>query len=456
MHYKTLCLVIAYFISMSVRGQHDHHHKQDSIKAPEQQEQKNHDHNHDNEHEMPQMTHAFSLNLPMTRNGSGTGWLPDTSVMYGHGFHYRKWMFMFMGNVFIRYNKQDLTNKGSRGGEKFDAPNWFMLMGQRRVGQRGLFRFSTMFSFDPFTVGGEGYPLLFQSGETYKGKRLVDRQHPHDLFSELSIAYTHMLSKDADLTAYLGYPGEPALGPVAFMHRNSALNNPDAPLSHHWQDATHITFGVATLGLRYKIFKFETSSFTGREPDENRYDLDQARFDSYSYRVSCNPNSELALQVSQAFLKGPEGADPGVDIKRTTASVIHNLALSRINRYLVTSFSWGLNESDHKEHSFLMEPTLQLDRTAIYGRYEWIQKSADELDLPHFNNGHEAIFKIQAFTLGVNHVLIRKKGNNIAFGVQGSVYIADQSLESLYGKNPLAGEIYIRLYPHLMHMHAKE
>jgi hypothetical protein len=399
-----------------------------------------------------QMSHAFSRNLPMNRNGSGTGWLPDASVMYGYSAHVGKWMFMFHNNIFLRYNKQDITDKGTRGGEKADAPAWFMLMGQRPVHKRGLFRFNIMLSPDPFTVGNEGYPLLFQSGETYKGKRLVDRQHPHDLFSELSVAYTHMISKDMDVTAYLGYPGEPALGPVAFMHRVSALNNPDAPLSHHWQDATHIIFGVATFGIRYKIFKIEASSFTGSEPDENRYNFDEPKFDSYSFRLLCNPAKQLALQVSQAYLVSPEIADPKQNVKRTTASVIHHLPFTKENHYLSSAAIWGHNKSDHEENSFLLESTLQLDKTAIYGRYEWVEKSADELDLGFFNNGHEAVFDVQAITLGLNRIFLRKAGFNFAIGAQGSLFAADERLTSLYGEYPMSGEVYIRLYPHLMRM----
>jgi hypothetical protein len=400
-----------------------------------------------------QMSHSFSRNLPMNRNGSGTAWLPDASVMYGHGAHYKKWMFMFHNNIFLRYNKQDLTNQGSRGGEKVDAPAWLMLMGQRTVRQRGLFRFSVMMSADPFTIGGSGYPLLFQSGETYNGKRLVDRQHPHDLFSELSIAYTHMVSKAIDITAYLGYPGEPALGPVAFMHRVSALNNPDAPLSHHWQDATHVNFGVTTLGIRFGIFKLEASSFTGSEPDENRYNFDVPEFDSYAYRFSCHPNDQLAFQVSQAYLVGPEAANPSQNVKRTTASFLHHFPFAKENSYVSSAAIWGLNESDHEENSFLLESTLQLDRTAIYGRYEWVEKSADELNLSYFNNGHKAIFSVQAITLGLNRVVFRKAGFNFAIGAQGSLFAADDRLKSLYGKYPVSGEVYLRLYPHLMHMH---
>jgi hypothetical protein len=210
---------------------------------------------------------------------------------------------MFHGSLFLRYTNQDIFSAGSRGDDEFSAPNWFMTMMNRKIGEKGLLNATAMISLDRLTEGGNGYPLLFQSGETYKGEKLVDRQHPHDLFSALSIGYTQMLNKDIDITAYFGYPGEPALGATAFMHRVSAMNNPDAPLGHHWQDATHITFGVGTLGFRYKNFKAEGSIFTGREPDENRYNFDKARFDSYSYRLSFNPTENWDIAVFARIYK---------------------------------------------------------------------------------------------------------------------------------------------------------
>jgi hypothetical protein len=397
------------------------------------------------------MSHSYSLSLPMTRNGSGTGWLPDASPMYGYMAQSRKWMFMFHGNVFVRYNKQDLTNKGSRGDAKLDAPNWVMAMGQRRVGKRGLFHFNTMFSLDPL-FGGEGYPLLFQTGETLEGRPLIDRQHPHNLFSELSVGYTHQFNPDVDGFVYLGYPGEPALGPVAFMHRPSSQNNLDSPLGHHWQDATHITFGVATLGFRYRAWKVEGSLFTGREPGEARYGLDRPRFDSYSYRLSYNPHPQWAFQVSQAYIKSPEPLEPDENVRRTTASALHSLPLKPGNYNLTSALIWGFNDAggDHTEHSVTLESNLQLDRFAVYGRYEWIQKSAGELQVHEFD--HDRLFSINALTIGTNYTLLRALRANLSVGVQGSIYVNDPLLHLVYGKNPLAGQIYVRIYPQLMRM----
>ncbi len=424
-----------------VAAGHAHHPNSDSS---------THQHSHQ-AHDPGSMSHAFSLHLPMTRNGSGTGWLPDASPMYGVMKHSGPWMFMLHGNLFLRYNKQDLFEAGSRGDSKLDIPNWFMGMGQKRVGRNGLFRFSAMISLDAPIAGGSGYPLLFQSGETWEGQALVDRQHPHDLFSELSVGYTHTFSEKLDAFVYLGYPGEPALGPVAFMHRPSALPNPDATLGHHWTDATHITFGVATLGVRYGKFKLEGSSFTGREPDENRYDFDKPRFDSRSARLSFNPNRNWALQVSHAFVKSPELHHPGEDVKRTTASAIYSLPLGG-DSWLNASAVWGANRRGHHdpEHSALLEASYTKKRFAAYTRYEWVQKSTDELQLDESVYGHHEIFPVHALTLGMGYDIFNIGKIKFALGGQLTAYRPDERLHALYGANPLSGQVYLRVYPGLM------
>nr|WKN38613.1 hypothetical protein K4G66_07845 [Tunicatimonas sp. TK19036] len=398
------------------------------------------------------MSHAFSRNLPMNRNGSGTGWLPDASPMYGYMLHTNRWMYMIHGNLFLRYNNQDISGQGDRGGDKFDAPNWVMGMGQTQVGKRGLFRFSAMLSLDPLTVGGEGYPLLYQSGETWEGEPLVDRQHPHDLFSELSVGYTHMFSKDVDAFAYLGYPGEPAFGPVAFMHRVSSLYNPDAPIGHHWQDATHITFGVGTLGVRYKQLKLEGSVFTGREPDEDRYDLDRPRFDSWSTRLSYNPAPAWALQVSKAWVKDVHGLGPREDVNKTTASAIHSLRLGT-GTFLNSTAVWGYNKAQghhDPQSSFLLESALTAHSTTVYGKYEWVEKSMEDLLLNEEIYGHGALFPVHAISLGVQQNLAEILHTNVALGAQGTWYQSPSPLEDLYGSHPLALQVYLRLYPALM------
>ena len=240
-----------------------------------------------NEMEMS-MHSTIDLADPMSREGSGTSWMPDSSPMYGRMFMFDDNMLMLHGAIFPRY-----TNVSTRrGDDRIDAPNWFMAMFSHPLGESTQFGSRLMMSLDPLTEQGRGYPLLFQSGESWNGQPLHDRQHPHDLFDELSFSLSQKFEHDLSAYIYFGYPGEPALGPPTFMHRPSAMDDPDAPIGHHWQDSTHVTFGVATLGAQWRNVKVEGSIFTGREPDEDRYDFDQPRFDSYSGRLSWNPTKK--------------------------------------------------------------------------------------------------------------------------------------------------------------------
>ena len=404
-------------------------------------------------HMKMQMNHAFSLSLPMNRNGSGTGWQPDATPMYAYMKHGGKWNYMLHGSLYLRYTSQNLNNDGKRGSSsKVSVPNYVMGMAQRQVGKNGLFTVRSMISLDRIFDGGSGYPLLFQSGETWKGKPLIDRQHPHDLVSELAVGYTHRINKKMDVSVYAGYPGEPALGPTAFMHRMSAFNNPDAVLGHHWQDATHITFGVVTAGVRYGKFKVEASSFTGREPNENRFNFDKPRFDSYSYRLLFNPSANWAIQASRGFIKSPELNHADEDVNRTTASVQHSVNLGSENRWISSSIVYGLNDSgdDHKESSLLAESNLQLNKWSVYGRYEWVEKSQEELDLYPVDASHDQKFPVSAFTLGLNRQLFSFSNTLLQAGVQASVFAIGDDLKSAYGKVPVSGQVYLRLTPGLM------
>lgn len=444
---QLLSLLIICLPFVGLYAQHEHHGMQKDSSAEQIPSRDTMPQDHDHKHNGGEMaSHAYSMSLPMSRNGSGTGWNPDAVPMYMWMKQKGQTSWMFHGNIVLRYTSQDIFSSGTRGGSAFSAPNWFMVMMNRKTGKRGLFNATAMLSLDRLTDGGNGYPLLFQSGETYKGKPLVDRQHPHDLFSALSVGYTYRVSKQVDIFAYLGYPGEPALGAPAFMHRVSSMNNPDAPLGHHWQDATHITFGTGTLGLRYGQLKLEGSVFTGREPDEERFGFDKARFDSYSYRLSWNPSASWALQFSQGFIQSPEASSPAKNINRTTASVLFARPTSRTD-HLSAAAIWGFNKQDatHKEHSFLLEGNYQYRKNAFYSRYEWVQKSPEELllpdEYPHGNNN------IHAVTAGYNRSLGAWKGIELLAGTQMTWYGANRLLDPLYGQRPLSAQVYVQIRP---------
>lgn len=430
-----LCCLLLFSHAQIGLTQHDstHVHKVDTTKTPVVHSD---------------MNSFYSINLPMNRDGSGTGWQADESPLWMYMKTKGKTTFMMHGSIFLRYTYQDLAKKSNKGGQQLDAPNMFMFALSKKLTQKDVFSAFAMISLEPLTVGNDGYPLLFQSGETYNGIPLSDRQHPHDLISALSINWTHSFSKNIDLNYYLGFPGEPALGPEVFMHRISAMNNPDAPLGHHWQDATHITFGVATLGFRYKIMKVEGSFFNGREPDEKRYNFDTPQADSYSYRISINPLRSLSFQFSQGFLQSPEVLSPTENSIRTTSSLIHTKQLTE-KKFISSTLVWGMNSSNTQNlNSFLLESNLQLNHFAIYSRYEILQKDAHDLNIIHANE--DQLFLIQAFTLGINKALVQSSWGNISIGLQSTVNFPDSYLKTIYGDLPVSAQVYLRFFPPLM------
>ncbi len=391
------------------------------------------------------MKGALLGGVPMGREGSGTSWLPDSSPAAAFHLSAGKWSLMIHGSAYARFTSQDISGAGERGDSKFGGPSMIMFGASRPAGDRGRFMVRTMLSLDPLVEGGAGYPLLFQSGETWRGTELVDRQHPHDLFGELAMSYSRTIGRSAEAFLYLGYPGEPALGPPAFLHRASAAYDPDAPLGHHWQDSTHIAFGVATAGVRLGGVKLEGSVFTGREPDEERYGLDRPRLDSWSGRLSWNPGADWSLQVSRGFLRGPEAVAPGVDVRRTTASAIHSRAL-RNGRHVTSAFVWGWNRDSEERstHSFLLESTYEKRRRAIYARAELVQKTGHDLGLEALEN--EA-FWINAWTLGTSRDLWPGGGLVLALGGQITVSAVPAALRPVYGRVPLSLSVYLRIHP---------
>jgi len=412
---------------------------------------------HEHEHKKMHMEMHSSIDIadPMNREGSGTSWLPDSSPMYGRMFMFDENMLMLHGAIFPRY-----TNVSTRrGDDRIDAPNWIMAMYSHPLGDTAQFGTRLMMSLDPLTEGGRGYPLLFQSGESWHDQPLHDRQHPHDLFDELSMSFSSRIAGfDHDLSAYFyfGYPGEPALGPPTFMHRPSAMDDPDAPLGHHWQDSTHVTFGVATAGVAWNNIKIEGSIFTGREPDEDRYDFDRPRFDSFSGRISWNPTQNLALQVSHGYIKSPEALEPDLKRHRTTASVIYNLPLGHDSNWSNT-FVWGQNHDtgEGKTQSFLIESDYQRGRDTVYLRWERVEKSGHELVLDPPDESR--IFPVSGYTIGYVRDLSHGNGLDVGLGTQFTINDRPDRLDRYYGDDlGYAFQFFLRIRPSLHGHSARE
>ncbi len=394
-----------------------------------------HDPTHSGTHDDAHAMHGFLGPYPIQREGSGTSWLPDTTPHFGVHASYGDWQTMYHALFNAVYDHQG----GPRGADKTFVSGMFMAMAQRPLGD-GTFGLKGMLSPDPF-MGANGYPLIFAAGETADGRtHLVDRQHPHDLFMELATTYSYDFSKTSSFYLYAGLPGEPALGPSAFMHRTSGMDIPEAPITHHWLDSTHITFGVVTAGLVLNTWKIEASAFRGREPDQFRYDIVAPRLDSYSARLTWNPVRELSLQVSWGHLTSPEQLEPDVDEDRFTMSATYTLPFGKDNIWSTTA-AWGrkmLKPGDTLD-GFLLETTAIFQKQyTVFARAERVQQN----ELLHVDPA--PIFTVNKLTVGGIYDFFRTK--NAKFGVGGlvSFYGVPDGLKPFYG-DPTSAMAFVRL-----------
>ncbi len=421
-----ILFILFFSFSMSAHAQHenmDHENMQSKSHGPQG---------------MKMDMKALYGSYPMTREASGTSWQPDSTAHGGLHFMKDDWMFMIHGFANVIYDHQG----GDRGDDKTFSESMFMLMGQRPLGN-GTLGVRSMLSLDPL-MGKDGYPLLLQTGETQDGiSGLIDRQHPHDLFMELALSYSMPISDESSVFGYIGLPGEPALGPPAFMHRFSGMDNPEAPISHHWLDSTHITYGVTTLGYVWQNVKLEGSAFRGRESDEDRWDIETGPMDSYSTRLSYNPTEDWAFQVSYGDIDSPEQLHPDVDTKRYTVSAAYNKPFANGNWQTMLAWGRNINDPGNGLDAFLIESALQLKKThTFFARFERTEK--DEL-FPEGDPLEGEIFKVNKSSLGYIYDFPEWKQMQWGIGGTNSWHFLPDELDATYGKMPTSYMIFARV-----------
>ena len=379
----------------------------------------------------------------MARQGSGTSWMPDSSPMFmkmlpsWNGFEMH-----LMGSASANYHDAG----GPRGDSQLFSSSMGMLMMRRAQSDGGVLGFQFMASLDPVFNGKKGYPNLFQTGETEGGMPLRDRQHPHDLFSEIAVAYSRPVGANMRAIGYFGIAGEPALGGSMFMMRPSGMENPESPIGHHWFDSSHISFGVATLGLAANDkWKFEASAFNGTEPDEDRYDIDTIKFDSASGRVSYNPGPDWSFQISYGFLKEPEAVtEPGLSQHRLTASLMHSRPMSNgDNASMAVTFGRNIKPGEDPTNALGVEGTYFRGKDAYFARFERVEK--DELvGVP------PGTYTINKLTFGGVRNIAETSGYDVGVGAFLGLHSFPSSLEPYYGKSPVSVGVFVRIRPSKM------
>jgi hypothetical protein len=378
---------------------------------------------------------------------SGTSAEPNSTpmpmLMTVHG----AWMLMFHANAFVADEQQS----SPRGGDKLFSTNWFMPMAQRGLGP-GQLTLRAMFSLEPATITERRYPLLFQQGETAFGVPIADGQHPHNFFMELAALYDLKLSRHTLLSLYAAPVGDPAIGPIAYPHRASALENPVGALGHHQEDSTHISDDVLTAGITYRILRFEGSGFHGREPNENKWNIHQGSIDSWSTRLTVQPGQNWSGQYSYGRLASPEQLYPTENQARTTASIQYNRPFRNGN--LASTVVWGRTRSipdNAKENSYLLESTLRFySHNYVWTRMENAGRSNEllvgEQALPP-GFVEEPLTHVQAYTFGYDRDVNVFPHLSSAIGAQFTLYGVGAPLRPIYGTDPTGVNVFLRLRP---------
>lgn len=392
---------------------------------------------------MAAMDHPMTSALgpwPMTRDASGTSWQPDTSAHAGVHWNNGDWSLMSHAQFNLVHDRQS----GPRGDDKTFVSGMVMTSARRDFADGSTLNLRAMLSPEPL-MGRAGFPQLLAAGETADGVNpLVDRQHPHELVMELSASFAQRLSDTDSVFAYVGLPGEPAFGPPAFMHRMTGMDSPEAPITHHWLDSTHIVFGVATAGWVHDRFKLEASAFRGREPDENRYDIETPKLDSWAVRASWNPDPQWALQVSYADVVSPEQLAPDENETKFSASAIHTRRLGTTGWWSSTlAFGRKINDEGEPRDGLLLESAIHPDeRWTVFARAEQVE--TDEL-VPGIGHGHGPLYRVAKASLGVVHDW--QIAPHMQFGVGGlyAVNRVPSALKAAYGDDATGTMLFVRL-----------
>lgn len=349
------------------------------------------------------------------------------------------WTWTWQASASVNLNIQERKFTDFR---QMESQNWFMAGGDRALG-RSTVRLHAMASLEPFTLRRLGSAQVFQTGETLDGAPLIDYQHPHDLFMTLEGTLEHPVWESARVFVSAAPVGAATFGPPAFMHRASALGNTTAPLTHHHLDSTHISRSVIATGIAFPRGTLELSVFKGREPDEDRLDVDLGAPDSAALRWSWR-QAGWAGQVSIARRRQPEVLDPH-DVTAATAS------LERTTTWLGRPLTWLLAVGRHadpldRSAGFLVEGTWQTAaRSLVYARGEIAGKNiltAGGLHPPGAEHEH-TISTIGALTVGVERSLAVTRAGHFAIGGDVTVHAVPAALLDSYG-HPVSMHIGLR------------
>lgn len=356
---------------------------------------------------------------------------------------------MFHYNQFLVYT----NGSGPRGRDAFSAPNMWMLMVNKKISDRHELGLTWMGTTDKWTTPSRGTPQLLQTGEANQnGVPYLDGQHPHSS-PIMGLTFSDILTLgdkgQHKLTFFFAPRGEATAGPDAFMHRESAVGNPDAPLGHHTQDVFHISSTV--IGTKLQINNkttLEASTFSGVEPSPAEVDLDMHNPDSYAFRVNHNLSDEWSIGGSYAKVKALDrGIGPQeIENEKFYSSWINTSHIIRSGK-LNTSTIWAQvknRDEDLTLNSYLEEVVYQLGKNNFFGRVEVLQRTPEQLEIL-VTDGSTGAKWVKALTLGYERNIFKRSDRDVYLGVAGTKDYLPNQFQDAYGGNPISAKVFLRI-----------
>jgi hypothetical protein len=345
-----------------------------------------------------------------------------------------------------------------RGDNQFALLDWESFTLSRSFSQ-GSLSIGAMTSLAPLINGDGGVPQLLQTGGTYRHAWLHDRLHPGAAVMHLGVTYSGPVS------AAIALVGSPPLGPAPYLHRASAEFDPLPPLGHHWQDASHQSFGVVSIGMTRGALTLEGGAFNARENDENHpvMDFRGARLDSYAGRVTFSAPANVVVSAWTGFLNEPHRLDPTTRMHRMGASISQTQVGLVEGSVWNTTALWGMNvhhhgegshlllhaapgaSPHHKSHSALVESTFELtSKGSIFARAEFVEKNGEELGF--LGGDLTTLYPVKSIVVGGTKQLFSRLSTAVSIGARASMEFLPEELRATYGtRRPAGFAVFVRL-----------
>jgi len=207
-------------------------------------------------------------------------------------------------------------------------------------------------------------------------------------------------------------------------------------------DSTHITPGVVRGGIAAGAWRAEASWFRGREPDENRLDIDMGALDSTAARLSWT-RGPWSAQLSGAMVTQPELLAP-YDARKLSASLAYTTGDD--TRGIAWLAAFGQNREIHGNlEAYLFEANIRASaRTTVYTRVESVAKSILDAGFHPANLFHRhRQSQVGALTVGYVRDVLRTRAGGFGAGVDVTGYVVPSNLKDPYGA-PVSFHLFLR------------